>query len=147
MRLWLVLFEHHLIYSTASLTALGSGYYNCPMSQGTIKQRPKLNFLSLKDALLQVYCPLCEECYSPRSKYHDSIDGAFFGTTFPHLLLMTYPQLQAEAPAEPYVPRVFGFKLSSAAPGRSQGSLASSNRRQPVRPAVLAMLHVMSNVQ
>lgn len=84
---------------------------------------------------LQVYCPLCEDCYCPRSKYHDNIDGAFFGTTFPHLLLMTYPQLQPEAPADPYVPRVFGFKLSSAAPGRSQGGLSSGSRKQIVSPS------------
>ena len=79
---------------------------------------------------MQVYCPLCEDCYCPRSKYHDNIDGAFFGTTFPHLLLMTYPQLQPEAPADPYVPRVFGFKLSNAAPGRSQSAPLGSDRRQ-----------------
>ena len=66
----------------------------------------------------QVYCPLCEDCYCPRSKYHDNIDGAFFGTTFPHMLLMTYPQLRPTAPAEPYVPRVFGFRLHHSALGR-----------------------------
>ena len=81
---------------------------------------------------MQVYCPLCEDCYCPRSKYHDNIDGAFFGTTFPHLLLMTYPQLQPEAAADPYVPRVFGFKLSSSAPGRSQGGLTANSRKQSV---------------
>ena len=89
-----------------------------------------------KELAVQVYCPLCEDCYCPRSKYHDNIDGAFFGTTFPHLLLMTYPQLQPEAPADLYVPRVFGFKLSSAAPGRSQGG-SSSGRKQIVSPSSL----------
>ena len=63
---------------------------------------------------------MCEDCYNPKSKYHDSIDGAFFGTTFPHLLLMTYPQIRPTIPAEPYVPRVYGFKLSHAALGRTQ---------------------------
>lgn len=72
-----------------------------------------------RQSTVKVYCPLCEDCYCPRSKYHDSIDGAFFGTTFPHLLLMTYPQIRPPVPAEPYVPRVFGFKLSQAALGRS----------------------------
>lgn len=39
------------------------------------------------------------------------IDGAYFGTTFPHLFLMTYGQLKPQKPAQGYVPRVFGFKL------------------------------------
>lgn len=39
------------------------------------------------------------------------IDGAYFGTTFPHLFLMTYGQLKPQKPSQNYVPRVFGFKL------------------------------------
>ena len=31
-----------------------------------------------------------QDIYFPRSKYQGNIDGAFFGTTFPHLFLMTY---------------------------------------------------------
>lgn len=44
-----------------------------------------------------------------------NVDGAFFGTTFPHLLLMTYPGMRPQQPLERYVPRVFGFKLNAAA--------------------------------
>ncbi|KAL9275245.1 Casein kinase II subunit beta-1-like protein [Drosera capensis] len=43
----------------------------------------------------------------PRS----NIDGAYFGTTFPHLFLMTYGNLKPQKAAQNYVPRVFGFKL------------------------------------
>ncbi|KAL6905355.1 hypothetical protein ACP4OV_002956 [Aristida adscensionis] len=39
------------------------------------------------------------------------IDGSYFGTTFPHLFLMTYPHLKPQKPSQQYVPRVFGFKL------------------------------------
>jgi hypothetical protein len=39
------------------------------------------------------------------------IDGAYFGTTFPHLFLMTYEHLKPQKPSQRYVPRVFGFKL------------------------------------
>lgn len=38
------------------------------------------------------------------------VDGAYFGTTFPHLFLMTYNQ-KLQKPSLQYVPRVFGFKL------------------------------------
>lgn len=34
-----------------------------------------------------------------------SIDGAFFGSTFPHLLLMTYPMYRPPRSADVYTPR------------------------------------------
>lgn len=43
-----------------------------------------------------------------------NVDGAFFGTTFPHLLLMTYPNIRPPPADETYVPRIFGFKLHSS---------------------------------
>ncbi|WZZ02131.1 hypothetical protein YC2023_074459 [Brassica napus] len=42
---------------------------------------------------------------------HAHIDGAYFGTTFPHLFLMTYGHLKPLKATQNYVPRVFGFKL------------------------------------
>ena len=44
-----------------------------------------------------------------------SIDGAYFGTTFPHLLLMSYPMYRPPKSTDRYVPRVFGFKLHPSA--------------------------------
>ncbi|KAI4964548.1 hypothetical protein ZWY2020_005505 [Hordeum vulgare] len=60
---------------------------------------------------VKIYCPKCEDLYYPRSKYQSNIDGAYFGTTFPHLFLMTYPHLKPQKPSQQYVPKVFGFKL------------------------------------
>ncbi|KAJ6946938.1 LOW QUALITY PROTEIN: hypothetical protein NC651_001590 [Populus alba x Populus x berolinensis] len=40
-----------------------------------------------------------------------NIDGAYFGTTFPHLFLMTHGHLKPQKVVQTYVPRVFGFKL------------------------------------
>ncbi|CAN8231619.1 unnamed protein product [Cochlearia groenlandica] len=60
---------------------------------------------------VKIYCPKCEDVYYPRSKYQGNIDGAYFGTTFPHLFLMTYGHLQPRKATQSYVPRVFGFKL------------------------------------
>ncbi|WFD36094.1 casein kinase 2 regulatory subunit [Malassezia cuniculi] len=42
---------------------------------------------------VKLYCPLCEDIYSPKSSRHGSIDGAFFGSSFPHMLLMVYPHV------------------------------------------------------
>lgn len=40
-----------------------------------------------KIARVKVYCPRCKDIYSPKKKPSD-VDGSFFGTSFPHLLLM-----------------------------------------------------------
>jgi len=42
---------------------------------------------------VKLYCGRCEDIYSPKSSRHGSIDGAYFGTSFPHLLFMCYPAL------------------------------------------------------
>ncbi|XP_059313050.1 putative casein kinase II subunit beta-4 [Lycium ferocissimum] len=64
-----------------------------------------------RSSTVKIYCPKCEDIYYPRSKYQGNIDGAYFGTTFPHLFLMTYGHLKPQKPTQNYVPRVFGFKL------------------------------------
>ncbi|XP_062200951.1 putative casein kinase II subunit beta-4 isoform X1 [Phragmites australis] len=64
-----------------------------------------------RSSTVKIYCPKCEELHYPRSKYQGNIDGAYYGTTFPHLFLMTYPHLKPQKPPQHYVPRVFGFKL------------------------------------
>ncbi|PKA58884.1 Casein kinase II subunit beta [Apostasia shenzhenica] len=64
-----------------------------------------------RSSTVKIYCPKCEDIYYPRSKYQGNIDGAYFGTTFPHLFLMTYPHLKAQKASQRYTPRVFGFKI------------------------------------
>ncbi|XP_019159484.1 PREDICTED: putative casein kinase II subunit beta-4 isoform X1 [Ipomoea nil] len=64
-----------------------------------------------RSSTVKIYCPKCEDIYYPRSKYQGNIDGAYFGTTFPHLFLMTYGHLKPQKPSQSYVPKVFGFKL------------------------------------
>ncbi|KAJ0242657.1 Casein kinase II subunit beta-1 [Hirschfeldia incana] len=64
-----------------------------------------------RSSTVKIYCPKCHDIYYPRSKYQGNIDGAYFGTTFPHLFLMTYGNLKPPKATQNYVPRVFGFKL------------------------------------
>ena len=42
---------------------------------------------------VKLFCPRCEDIYSPKSSRHGTIDGAFFGSTFPHMLFMVYPNV------------------------------------------------------
>lgn len=64
-----------------------------------------------RSSTVKIYCPKCEDIYYPRSKYQGNIDGAYFGTTFPHLFLMTYGNLKPTQATRSYVPRIFGFKV------------------------------------
>lgn len=50
-------------------------------------------------------------CTHPDPFSYVDIDGAYFGTTFPHLFFLEYPELKPSASEEKYVPRVFGFQL------------------------------------
>lgn len=64
---------------------------------------------------VKLYCPKCEDIYHTRSTRHEQIDGAYFGTTFPHLFFLTFPELKPQKAVETYVPKVFGFKIHSTA--------------------------------
>lgn len=43
------------------------------------------------------------------------IDGAFFGTTFPHMFLLQYPNFLA-SPTQKYQPTIFGFQIHESSP-------------------------------
>jgi len=60
---------------------------------------------------VKLFCSKCQDIYYPKLSRHQSIDGAYFGTTFPHLLYQTYPELVPTKPSLSYVPRIFGFKI------------------------------------
>ena len=52
-----------------------------------------------------------QELYEHNVPNGNYIDGAFFGTTFPHLYLQTFSELVPPPQSTKYVPRVFGFKV------------------------------------
>lgn len=63
----------------------------------------------LSFANLVILCSACHMIVSLTPAI--DIDGAYFGTTFPHLFLMTYGHLKPQKPSQSYISRIFGFKL------------------------------------
>lgn len=88
-----------------------------PVGQSDI---PRMNTVKL-------FCPRCEDIYYPKYTRHNQIDGAYFGTTFPHLLLQMYPEFIPPKPTLSYVPRIYGFKIHKSARNRAGGSSTTSS--------------------
>lgn len=103
--------------------------------------------VSLKDEIragpVKIYCPKCCQVYNPpparsRSGLSTGVDGAAFGTTFPHLFLMTFSNLVPDPlPVDSsYIPRVFGFRLHKSARQKySQGQAQQQQQQQQAEPS------------
>eukprot|EP00735_Rhodelphis_limneticus_P014961 TRINITY_DN9080_c0_g1::TRINITY_DN9080_c0_g1_i1::g.18169::m.18169 TRINITY_DN9080_c0_g1::TRINITY_DN9080_c0_g1_i1::g.18169 ORF type:complete len:280 (-),score=20.38,sp/P40229/CSK2C_ARATH/63.21/2e-96,CK_II_beta/PF01214.13/1.7e-79 TRINITY_DN9080_c0_g1_i1:338-1177(-) len=92
----------------------------------------------LRQSTCKIYCPRCNEIYYPKSTRHGNLDGAFFGTTFPHLFLHHYPELYPTKPPKKYVPRIYGFKLHKSMRQngiRSANAAATNAQQNPPAPA------------
>ena len=47
---------------------------------------------------VKLFCPSCLDVYTPPNSRFQTVDGAFFGTTFGCLFLMSFPELQVGGP-------------------------------------------------
>lgn len=79
---------------------------------------------------VKLYCPSCEEVYHSYSSRHLHIDGAYFGTTFPHLFFLTFPELKVPKCTESYVPRVFGYRINKHAYTKSLAARKQQQQQQ-----------------
>mmetsp|Transcript_19634 Transcript_19634/g.41179 ORF Transcript_19634/g.41179 Transcript_19634/m.41179 type:complete len:391 (-) Transcript_19634:210-1382(-) len=109
--------------------------------------------VGLKDEIgvdtVKIFCPKCKCVYQPppirtRGGHHSSnsggggaVDGAAFGTTFPHLFLMTFNNLVPDPlpPESAYIPRVFGFRVHQSL---RQQSIAGSGSAAAYSATVLS---------
>lgn len=62
---------------------------------------------------VRLYCPCCNDIYLPLSSRYLNIDGAFFGTTFPALLVKMFPEIenQCQIRIKKINPEEVGLKL------------------------------------
>ena len=114
------LIHARFIMSPRGLSILKERYLN-----GDYGACPRVNCLNqkclpiglndeIRQSTAQIYCPLCEQVYAPRSRTSETqskLDGAFFGSSLPHMLFQTYEQLLPLDRPLPYEPKIFGFRV------------------------------------
>jgi hypothetical protein len=87
-------------------------------------------------SLVKLFCPRCEELYSlPDDHPSTSLDGAFFGPTFAHVLLLVNPHFLGGKTGEAYRPKIYGFAVMNQL-GRSD--LVSEAAAASLRSAAAA---------
>ncbi len=102
---------------------LNGTYGYCPRA---LWDRQKVLPVGLSDELrtsrVKVFCPKCEEVYIPKFK-SINVDGAYFGTSVPHIFLKAFKEAVVLPPRIfNYEPKIHGFKLYKKTGSRAAGS-------------------------
>ncbi|KAL3900066.1 MAG: hypothetical protein SGCHY_001594 [Lobulomycetales sp.] len=83
---------------------------------------------------VKLYCPRCEDVYIPPNKRHQSTDGAYFGTSFPHFMMQVFSDLMLvpeEERMQRYIPKIFGFKIhTTSLEQRKQDEIREEQQRR-----------------
>ena len=92
---------------------VNSVYGYCPRA---LCDKQKVLPVGLSDELrtsrVKVFCPKCEEVYIPKFK-SINVDGAYFGTSVPHIFQKTFKGAVVLPPKiHKYEPKIFGFKMA-----------------------------------
>jgi casein kinase II subunit beta len=67
---------------------------------------------------VKLFCPSCLDVYTPPNSRFQSIDGAFFGTTFGCLFFMTFPEFEISVKGD-YLGLALTNPIFSQSPGQS----------------------------
>ena len=82
----------------------------------------------LSIARVKVYCPKCKDVYIPRTRFVD-IDGAYFGCSFPHIFLQTFPEYIPKEKLNPYIPKIYGFTIFGKKGSKYRGKYINSSNQ------------------
>lgn len=63
------------------------------------------------DGGTDIYCPHCGERYTPRSARLSQLDGAYFGSSAAHILVLQYNNTINPGSTLPYIPLLYGFRI------------------------------------
>ena len=63
------------------------------------------------------------------------IDGAFFGTTFPHMFLLQYPSCLS-TPTQKYQPTIFGFQIHESSPYYTEPQKKKKKEKKDTDPTI-----------
>lgn len=119
------LIHQRYIISRNGLLAMEEKYNDedfgvCPR---TLCRKTSVLPVGLSDVLeydyVKLFCPSCLDIYTPPNSRFNEVDGAYFGTTFPHLFLMTFTDIEPKIfypTQECYTPKIYGFNVSALAP-------------------------------
>ena len=84
---------------------------------------------------MKLYCPKCQDVYTPKSSRHHHTDGAYFGTGFPHMLFMVHAEYRPKRPPNQFIPRyndivTFVVFFSESGKSRALNSCSYSSHTQ-----------------
>ncbi|GIJ82457.1 casein kinase 2 regulatory subunit [Aspergillus pseudoviridinutans] len=81
---------------------------------------------------VKLFCPSCQDLYTPPNSRFHSVDGAFFGTTFGYLFFMTFPDLDIGPRLDPSMLTVAPANANNQS--RSSSLTSGANRATPELP-------------
>ena len=85
---------------------------------------------------VKLFCPSCLDVYVPPNSRFQSVDGAFFGTTFGCLFFMTFPEFDVSAKGDPLglaaTNPIFGLPAGGITAAEASKSASSSLTSTPV---------------
>ncbi|OAD67355.1 hypothetical protein PHYBLDRAFT_156570 [Phycomyces blakesleeanus NRRL 1555(-)] len=65
---------------------------------------------------VRLYCPNCKDIYTPTSSKFNNVDGAHFGSSFPHLFVQAFPDIFIPEIPNVYTAKIFGFRVHAHSP-------------------------------
>lgn len=70
----------------------------------------------LMDHPVKLFCPNCNDIYNINDEMMETVDGAFFGSSWIHPFLQKYSDIIPNEEPVVYKPRIFGFRLAPDPP-------------------------------